>query len=385
MPELRVHVSDPKSDLEGFVVVDSLVGGRAMGGTRMTSTVSLEEVAGLAKKMTLKLALADLPMGGAKAGIVCGLPPGPERDRRLAAFGRAVEPLLHGGIYLGTDQGVTHRDREIMFTHANFDISMRSGVQLPCGWTDLWRRTFDVTGYGVCEAIDTSVEALGIRTECATVAVQGFGAVGRGVAIGLERRGFSVVAVADRDGTVASPTGLPLKALLDATDAFGTIDRTQLPGGLRVDPAPEAWLDVDADVLVLAAGGDAVNEMNVGRVRARVVAEGGNLACSREATHHLAGVGVYVLPDIVVNVGGATVTGLVLTGLAPEGADVDELVQWFYDQISDRIRRNMVTIIERAASNPRPLCDLAEDLAAERLSALGSEAGPVELEVAGAS
>src|SRR5215203_4674055 len=265
--QLQVLIEDAEHELSAFVVIDSLQDGRAMGGTRMTGTVTPEEVAGLARRMTQKLALADIPIGGAKAGIVCGLPPGPDRDHRLEAFGRAVAPLLHGGVYLGSDQGISHRDRDVFFASAGYDVCTEPAVAgIGCPWPELWRRCRYVTGFGICEGIAAAVDA-GLLAGDGTVGIQGFGAVGRGVARGLDRRGLRVVAVADRYGTISAPGGLPVEELAALTDDHGTVDRTALPPGVRVDDAPEAWLDVEADLLVLAAGGDAVHAGNVDRVR----------------------------------------------------------------------------------------------------------------------
>jgi glutamate dehydrogenase (NAD(P)+) len=367
--QLQVLVEDATSDLTAFVVVDSLLRGRAMGGTRMTSTVTLEEVAGLARRMTQKLTLADIPIGGAKAGIVCGLPPGPDRDRRLADFGRAVAPLLQGGIYLGSDQGVSHRDRDVFFASAGYDVCREPAVAgCRCPWPELWRRCEDVTGFGVCEGIAAAAEACLLSAD-ASVVIQGFGSVGRGVATGLSRRGFRVVAVADRDGTVADPRGgsLPLAELLAATDDHGGIDRTALPDGLLIDARPEGWLDVEADLLVLAAAGDAVHAGNVGRVRVKLVVEAGNFSCTAVAHRSLAARGVPVLPDFVINVGGAAVTGLMITGEAPVSAAVDELVDWLYGQVSTRIRGNVQHLLGHHRAGARPLAEIAEQLAAERL------------------
>jgi glutamate dehydrogenase (NAD(P)+) len=138
---LRCFVAEPDSDLRAFVVVDSLVGSRAMGGTRMAGDITVEEVAELARKMTLKLALAEIPIGGAKAGILHEGADERERDPVLAAFGRCAMPLLHGGVYLGTDQGISHRDRDFFFSAAGFDVRTEACAgALPCTWEDLWRR-----------------------------------------------------------------------------------------------------------------------------------------------------------------------------------------------------------------------------------------------------
>lgn len=369
--QCRIFINDPVADLEAYVVVDSFVQGSAMGGTRMTSTVDVNEVANLARSMTFKLALADLPMGGAKAGIRSGLPAGPERDRRLAIFGRAIAPLLQGGVYLGVDQGISFRDRDVFLKAAQFEMSEQERVgQLPCSWTELWERCSDMTGFGVCEGLDAASRVLQLDQKCHTVAIQGFGAVGRSVAMGLERRGFRVVAVADYKGTVTSSKGLPIKKLLAATDASGTIDRMALPQEIHCIDRAEAWLDIDADVLVLAAGGNAVREENMHRVRAQVIVEGGNLVCSEAAHTYLAERQIPVLPAIVVNAGGAIVTGLIWSRLTPDGLNVEDFVKWLYKEVATRIRRNIALLFDRSLSDPRPLSEIAESLAQERVENL---------------
>jgi glutamate dehydrogenase (NAD(P)+) len=379
-PSLQVTVTDSETGLRAWVVADTLVEGRSMGGTRMTSTVTLEEVAALARKMTLKLSLAEIPMGGAKAGIVCDPLSGEDADRRLEAFGAAVRPLLHGGIYLGTDQGVTHRDRDVFFGTAHFDVARNteSGRKLRCTWGELWQQhTADITGYGVCQGMFQATELLRLTNRCHTVAIQGFGAVGRGVASTVAARGFEIVAVADHLGTVAHPKGMPLETLLKATDIRGTMDRALLPAEWQLEGREEAWLDVDADVLVLAAGGDAIHAGNVDRVGARMVVEGANLACSLEAQDRLAARGVTVLPDILVNCGGASVTGLILTGLAPVSKPAKELAEWLFAEIGGRIRRNVSLVIQRAAAAGKPLPVVTRDLALERLQARTAKMAPV--------
>lgn len=345
---LTVLATDRTSRLTAFVVVDSLVGGRAMGGTRMTAGVTVEEVAGLAQCMTQKLALAGVPIGGAKAGIVCDLPAGPERDRVLADFGETVAPLLHGGVYLGSDQGISHRDRDLFFTSAGYDVRAEPQLAaLPCDWATLWHRCSDVTGYGVCEAIFAAVEQGVPCGPRPSVVIQGFGAVGGGVAALLHRAGWRVVGVADRFGTVSAAGGLDIPALLAATSPQGVIDRRRLPDGATGDPDALAWLRIPADVLVLAAGGNAITAERVGQVRAALVVEGGNLACTPDAHAMLAHRGVLVLPDFVVNVGGAAVTGMLLTGQAPPGLTVNELVSWLYVEVGTRIRRNVGAMLDR--------------------------------------
>ncbi|HZN19383.1 MAG TPA: Glu/Leu/Phe/Val dehydrogenase dimerization domain-containing protein [Micromonosporaceae bacterium] len=372
--QLRVVANDTDSGLSAFVVVDSLVEGRAMGGTRTTATVTLDEVAALAARMTIKLAWAGIPIGGAKAGIVCDLPAGAERDRCFGDFGRAVAPLLRGGIYLGSDQGTSHRDRDVFFAAAGYDVAGEDVLAaLPCKWAQLWEHCEDVTGFGVCQAVLAAVEAT-VGPGEGRVVVQGFGAVGRAVASRLAAKGYAIVGVADRSGTVSHPAGLPLPDLLAATDALGNISRVNLPQNVACTRRPDAWLDLDADLLVLAAGGDAIHDGNVDRVRARLVVEGGNLAVTPSAQCTLTRRGVPVLPDYIVNVGGAAVTGLLLTGLAPPCTVVHDLVEWLYDEIGHRIRRNVRTLLAHVDPQ-RPLGEVGL-LMGGPVKAAGGNGGP---------
>jgi glutamate dehydrogenase (NAD(P)+) len=232
---------------------------------------------------------------------------------------------------------------------------------LPCDWATLWQRCEDVTAHGLCEALFAAAEhgmPCGARP---SVVVQGFGAVGGGVAALLDRAGWRVVAVADRFGTLSAPGGLPVAELIAATDSQGTINRGRLPAGVSADPAPYAWLQVPADVLVLAAGGNAITAERVKHVRVSTVAEGGNLACTPAAQLALAARGITVLPDFVVNVGGAAVTGMLLTGQAPVDTDIDRLVGWLYDEVSVRIRRNVEAVLERSGGGLTP-AQVAADL-----------------------
>jgi glutamate dehydrogenase (NAD(P)+) len=376
VPIVSAVVETATTGLRGYVVVDSLVGGRAMGGTRMTPTVSPRELAGLARQMTLKLALAGLPIGGAKAGIVAAHTTGSQREAQVRSFGRAVAPLLHGGIYLGTDQGVTYSDRAAMFDAAGYRIeSTDPGRRLPCTWADLWDRCAGVTGHGVAEAAMVAVEQLGLATgRPPRVAIQGFGTVGRGTAKRLAAAGYRIVGVADHLGTLSAPGGLPLDTILAATDKAGTIDRSLVPRDVLRSSAPDAWLDVDADVLVLAAVGHAVRADNVARVRAAVVVEGANEPCTDEAIAALAVLGVPVVPGIVANCGGAMVTGLVLTGGVPATDEAAILCAWLHDRVATHVRGVLLDLFEVSRGDGRSLPDLAVHMAEER--AIAATAGP---------
>ncbi|WP_438014238.1 Glu/Leu/Phe/Val dehydrogenase dimerization domain-containing protein [Sorangium sp. So ce315] len=366
-PALSTTMIHEAAGLKGWVVVDSLLGGRAMGGVRMTPSVDATELSGLARAMTYKLALAGMPIGGAKGGIASALPRGERRDQQLTAFGRLAAPLLHGGIYLGSDQGITYRDRDLVHQAGRYEV--RPHRSLPCSWGELWRCCEDVTGHGVCQAMTLIADELRLSQEQRTVAIQGFGTVGRGVARGLSARGYTITVVADRDGTVFHEDGLPVDALLAATDAAGSIDRRRLPAWVKTTSDPDASLSLRATLLVLAASGGAVHRDNVGRVNARVVVEGANYPCTEEALRALHGQGVVVVPGILANSGGATASALCLLGLTPP-VELEPLVTWVFDEIARRVRSNCAAVFRRSTEQRTPMCQASQELARERLEVL---------------
>jgi glutamate dehydrogenase (NAD(P)+) len=370
VPELSTSITDEKAGLKGWVVVDSLLGGRAMGGTRMTPSVNDKELEALARTMTFKLALAGLPIGGAKAGIASSLPRGEARSRQLAAFGRLAAPLLHGGIYIGSDLGIGYEERELIHRSAGYEVKPQ-GRRLPFSWGELWDRCENVTGHGVCQASKVIADSLKLPQDRRTVVIQGFGVVGQGVARGLVAQGCQIVGVADRLGTVCCPDGLPVETLLDATDSAGTIDRKRLPASVQTSSEPDMWLSLPCDLLVLAAVGNAIHEKNVERVNARAVIEGANNPCSHEALLALHRRGIAVMPDIVANCGGAAVSALFLLGFTPSLA-LEPLVAWCFEEVTRRVKSNSTLCARKYLDEGKPMHEIAHGVARERVEQLRS-------------
>ncbi|GAA2788034.1 Glu/Leu/Phe/Val dehydrogenase dimerization domain-containing protein [Kitasatospora aburaviensis] len=362
-PAFTVHLNGSGGDIKGWVVVDSLYNGLAMGGTRMTPGVTEEEVAGLARDMTHKFTLAGLPIGGAKAGIVSD---GTDRERTFRTFGRTVKPLLHGGIHLGIDMGVTPGDRAIFFDEAGYDPRYRLGApDMPIDWRTYYEPLIDATGHGVGVAAVTALDA-GARTAPARVVIQGFGAVGRAVAEFLQARGHVIVGVADIAGTISAER-LPVADLIAITDEFGRIDRTRLPQHVTVSTEPDAWLDVDSDLLILAAQKHALNDDNAHRLRARLVVEGGNISSTEQAREKLRASGATLVPGVISNIGGAGSAALAVTRVVPFELGDQARKAWVFDWVADTVRRNTRDLLQIAASRAGdPLPELLDTRRKER-------------------
>ncbi|MFD4682929.1 Glu/Leu/Phe/Val dehydrogenase dimerization domain-containing protein [Streptomyces sp. NPDC058461] len=369
-PAFTVHLNGSRGDIRGWVVVDTLVDGLAMGGTRMTTGVTEEEVAGLARDMTDKFTLAGLRIGGAKAGLVAdaGNAEGPGREQAFRTFGRTVKPLLHGGIHLGIDMGVTPADRAVFFDEARYDPRFRLGApDMPIDWRTYYEPLIDCTGHGVGVAALAALEARG-HARSARVVVQGFGAVGRAVARFLEERGHVVVAVADVAGTVSADR-LPVDGLIAATDEYGRIDRSRLPDGVTLSSEPEAWLDVDADLLILAAQKHALTAENAHRLRAALVVEGANLASTAAAKEKVAASGSTLVPGVIANIGGAASAALAVTRVVPFDLPAEQRKQWVFDWVGNRVRHNTRDLLDIAGSHAGD--PLPELLAARRKEQFG--------------
>jgi glutamate dehydrogenase (NAD(P)+) len=220
---------------------------------------------------------------------------------------------------------------------------------MPIDWRTYYEPLIDATGHGVGVAAVTALESSG-RTEPARVVVQGFGTVGRAVARFLADRGHIIVGVADAQGTISADR-LPVADLVAITDEFGGIDRSRLPQHVTVETDPDAWLDVDADLLILAAQKHALSAENTHRLRAGLVVEGANLASSTEARDKVRAAGAALVPGVIANIGGAGSAALAVTRIVPFDLGADARKQWVFDWIGDRVRENTRALLEIAAAH----------------------------------
>lgn len=326
-PAHEVTWTDPVTGAAGFLVVHTLVGGLATGGTRMRPGCTVSEVGDLARGMATKTAVFGLPVGGAKGGIDFD-PRDPRAVGVLERFCSAMLPWLDGHWVTAEDLGVQQsRIDEVFATlglgqsyHAAINRSSAPEVTLDRVRAGLGALTDDglelgeiIGGYGVAEACLGVADSLGWAQDETSVSIQGVGTMGGGAAWYLHEAGVKVVAMGDAAGTLYDPEGLDVAALLDLRDAFGEIDRTQVPAAVQQLPR-EAILSLRADIFVPAAISYALREENASEVAAQVVVEAANSATTPEAEAMLTAAGIPVIPDFVANAGAAAWAWWLLQG-----------------------------------------------------------------------
>jgi glutamate dehydrogenase (NAD(P)+) len=315
-PERQIVVSVPaRMDaghvevFTGYRVIHNTARGPGKGGIRFDRGVTLDEVNALAAWMTWKCGVVDLPFGGAKGGVLCD--PFAMSEGELE---RLTRRYTSGIIQtLGPDADVPAPDvntNERVMAWVMDTYAMHVGHPVPAVVTgkpvalggSLGRR--EATGRGCTIIAKEALAHLGLRAQGATVAVQGFGNVGSVAAQLLAREGCRVVAIGDRTGALHDANGV------DVDDAATWVrTHTTLEGYPRGDRITnEELLELEVDLLVPAALENVITSRNAGRIKAKVVCEGANGPTTAVADEILESNGVFVIPDILANAGGVTVS-----------------------------------------------------------------------------
>ncbi|MFI6864376.1 Glu/Leu/Phe/Val dehydrogenase dimerization domain-containing protein [Streptomyces sp. NPDC050421] len=389
-PLISLTWTDHVTGRQGHLVVDRLVRGVSSGGLRMRAGCTLDEVAGLARGMTMKEALhfdADrpgaryIPLGGAKGGIDCD-PRDPAAYGILVRYLRAVRPYVESVWTTGEDLGVTQDLVDRAAVEAGLVSTVQAVYPLLDDEAGARRRLADAFavevdgigldelagGCGVAESALAALDGAGVAHRDARVSLQGLGTMGGATARFLSRAGLRVVAVADVKGTIANPAGLDVEALLGARDAYGTVDRGVLRDTDQELPA-DAWLAQDADVLVPAAVSYAIDSTNQARITARWVVEAANMPVRPEAEPLLTARGITVLPDVVVNSGTNAWWWWTLFG--DIGADADEA----FAHIRRSMRALVALVLARAATDGCTPRAAAHAVVADRLPVIADRFG----------
>ena len=305
-----VHMDDGRWEVfTGYRVQHNTARGPAKGGIRYDPRITLDEVKAGAAWNTWKTAVVDVPFGGAKGGVVCDpttMSPG-ELERLTRRYIAEIMDLLGPdrdvpGIDMGTNSQVMAwvLDTYIMHTRQT-EKAVVTGKPISLGGS--LGRT-EATGRGILISAREAMQRLGKPLAGATLAIQGFGNVGSQSARLLHEAGARMVAVSDLKGAIRNDRGIDIHALLKHFAEFKTV--AGFKGGEPMDPAE--LLTMAVDILVPAATENQITEVNAAKVRAKVVVEGANGPTSPEADPILLDNRVLVVPDILANAGGVTVS-----------------------------------------------------------------------------
>ncbi len=346
-PAKVVEIHVPGVALHGLLVIDNVAAGPSIGGIRLAPEISVGECFRLARAMTLKNAMAGLPHGGGKA-MIRGDPHGDAavRERLVRAFACAIADLRDyiPGPDMGTDETAMGWVRD--------EIGRAVGLPPELGGIPL--DELGATGWGLAAAAGVAAPACGIGLEGARVAVQGYGAVGRHAARFLAEAGAVIVAVADSRGAVRRAGGIDL----DALDVLKTTGHSvsELDEGTAIDR--DALIAEPCEILIPAAGPDAIHEGNADRVQARLVLQGANIPATEAAERRLHARGVLVLPDFVANAGGVICAAMEYHGHGRSQA---------FQEIADRIAANTAEVLAAADREDMPPRAAAARLAEARV------------------
>ena len=338
------------------------------GGIRFHQDVNLDEVKALSTWMTLKCAVLNVPYGGGKGGIIVNhkeLSPG-ELERLSRGYIRAIAPVLGAETDIpapdvGTNgQVMSWMMDEFSRYRGHNEFGMITGKPVIAGGS-LGR--VEATSRGCVFTIREAAKATGLELKGATVVVQGFGNVGSIAARLLQQEdGCRILAVSELSGSAYNPNGLDIKAVEEFKACTGSVKG--FPGSK--DISNEELLALECDILVPAALENQITDKNAAKIKAKIVAEGANGPTTPEADRILADKKILVLPDVLANAGGVTVSYF-------EWVQNQYGYYWSEEEVNAKLERKMVEAFNNVYSLYRKRKDVnmrgaAYMVAIERIS-----------------
>jgi glutamate dehydrogenase (NAD(P)+) len=312
--EITVHIPVQLDDgrlevFTGYRVQHSIARGPSKGGIRFAPDVTLDEVRALASWMTWKCAVVNIPFGGGKGGVICD--PNILSDAELEKLTRRYAAEIID--FIGPERDVPAPDVNtnervmawIMDTysmHARHTVTaVVTGKPLSLGGS---RGRPEATGRGCMIVTLRALERLGIACDHCRVVIQGFGNVGGMAARLMPAKGFRIIAIIEYDGAVYNPNGLDIAALQQHRKETGSI--LGFSGAQDMDREDAMFLE--CEVLLPAATENVITSMNAERLRCKILCEGANGPTTPLADEILADKKIFVIPDILANAGGVTVS-----------------------------------------------------------------------------
>lgn len=336
-PEKIIEVYDLKSGMRGFLVIDNTAFGRGKGGFRMTPDVTAEEIYRLARTMTWKSALAQIPFGGAKGGIIWNGGSEKKKKQYVEAYARAIKMFVPRLYITAPDIG-TGKEEMQWFTDAINNFRGATGHDKDEYVKFHGKKRFGIphelgtTGYGVAVATRVAAQFKKIDLRGATIAIHGFGNVGSFTFKFLHEMGAKIVAVADRATGLYEPNGLTLE-LFDLAEKKVPLKRYKKAKHIK----PNKLLELKVDILIPASVTDVINEKNKNNIKAKIIVEGGNIVMSEKIEEELFKKRILIIPDFVANSG-----GLISSYAEYRGFKIDKT----FELIEVKIRKNTLRILK---------------------------------------
>ncbi|MBI5764049.1 MAG: glutamate dehydrogenase [Planctomycetes bacterium] len=335
--QIPVRMDDGRLELfHGYRVQHNAVRGPYKGGLRFHHEVDLNEVRSLAALMTWKTALVDIPFGGAKGGVTCD--PTKMSRKELQGLTRGLTQKID--MVLGV-----HRDIPAPDVNTNAQVmawimdeygkkhgytpAIVTGKPVNLGGS-LGRE--EATGRGTTIITREACKAFKIDLKKSTVAVQGFGNVGSWASRFIHELGAIVTAVSDVKGGIFNGHGLDIPKLVEHCKKTGSV--VDFPGSKPI--SNDELLTLDVDILIPAALGGVIDRNNVSQVKARMIVEAGNSPITPRADDSLRKRNVIVVPDILTNAGGVTVSYF-------EWVQNLQQVRWELDHVNAQLEKKMVS------------------------------------------
>ena len=293
----------------GYRVQHSVARGPAKGGIRYAPDVTLEEIRALASWMTWKCAVANIPFGGGKGGVICD--PAVLSMQELERLTRRYTADLIE--FLGPEKDVPAPDmntnEQVMaWVMDTYSMHMRhtttavvTGKPLDLGGS---RGRTEATGRGCMMVTLEALPRFGLTPETTRVVIQGFGNVGGMAARLMSERGFRIISIIEQDGGVHNPKGLDIPALMKHRKETGSV--LEFRGGENI--SREDGLNLECDVLLPAAKENVITSRTAPHLRCKILTEGANGPTTPPADQILQNKGIFVIPDILANAGGVTVS-----------------------------------------------------------------------------
>lgn len=331
--------------IQGYRVIHNRVFGPGKGGIRYHPDVTIEEVIALAKLMTWKCALVNIPFGGAKGGVVCDTKELTENELRRIT--RRFTSELADNIGPHTDipaPDMYTNEQTMAWIFDTYDMlhpgknnrPVVTGKPIEMGGS--YGRQ-EATGNGVYYVTERFLSKALISEQQtvagASLVVQGFGNVGSVSAQAFFRNGAKIIAVSDSQGGVYRADGLDPDKLLAFKNEHGSV--VGMPNTVTV--TNEALLELECDILIPAALSQQIHAGNAHRIKAKVIVEAANDPTTPEADEILAERGIYLLPDIMANAGGVTVSYF-------EWVQNQANQQWDVDEVNARLQKKMHKVVD---------------------------------------